>query len=132
MRFMVDTDTCIYVARKRPNVLARLSELPLHDVGMSIVTYAELRFGAEKSASPAEGLRTLEEFTEGVPVLLFNREVAGIYGKVRLYLQRKGQIIGNNDLWIAAHCLQLGLTLITNNEDEFRRVPNLRIENWTK
>jgi tRNA(fMet)-specific endonuclease VapC len=98
---------------------------------MSIVTYGELRFGAEKSERPREAIHTLDEFTEGVPVLLFHREVAGIYGKLRLYLQRNGQIIGNNDLWIAAHCLQLGLILVTNNEREFRRIPNLPIENWT-
>lgn len=57
--------------------------------------------------------------------------VARHYAQLRLDLERRGQIIGNNDLWIAAHCLQLGLTLVTNNESEFRRVPDLPIENWT-
>jgi tRNA(fMet)-specific endonuclease VapC len=58
-------------------------------------------------------------------------EVAKFYSKVRVDLERSGQIIGANDLWIAAHCLQLGLTLVTNNEREFSRIPNLPIENWT-
>jgi tRNA(fMet)-specific endonuclease VapC len=52
------------------------------------------------------------------------------YGGIPLHLETKGQMIGNNDLWIAAHCLHLGLTLVTNNEREFKRIPNLAIENW--
>jgi tRNA(fMet)-specific endonuclease VapC len=88
--------------------------------------------GAEKSDRYPEGLKALEVFIEAVPVLALDPEVARIYSRIRLDLERRGQIIGSNDLWIAAHCLQLGLTLVTNNEREFERIPDLRIENWTQ
>ena len=98
---------------------------------MSVVTYGELRIGAEKSNRYPASLNALEVFTQMVPVMPLEAEVARFYSQVRLDLERRGQIIGANDLWIAAHCLQLGLTLVTNNEREFRRIPGLPIENWT-
>ena len=98
---------------------------------MSVVTYGELRLGAEKSNRRNAALSELEVFAMAIPVLPLDRQVAEIYAKIRLDLQQRGQIIGANDLWIASHCLQLGLTLVTNNEREFSRIPNLTIENWT-
>ena len=98
---------------------------------MSLVTYGELRVGAEKSDRYPDSLNALELFIQAVPVLAMKPEVAHYYAKIRLDLQQRGRIIGANDLWIAAHCLQLGLTLVTNNEREFSRIPNLTIENWT-
>ena len=98
---------------------------------MSVVTYGELRVGAEKSDRYPESLRALELFIQAVTVLPMALEVARFYSKVRLDLEQRGLIIGTNDLWIASHCLQLGLTLLTNNEREFSRIPNLTIENWT-
>ena len=98
---------------------------------MSVVTYGELRAGAEKSDRYPATLNALEVFTHMVPVLPMEIEVARFYSQVRLDLERRGKIIGANDLWIAAHCLQLGLTLVTNNEREFSCIPNLAIENWT-
>ena|SRR5258708_1933899 len=132
MQYMLDTHTCIYLSRKSsPKVLARVSRYSPGDLVISTVTYGELRFGAEKSVHPGTGLKILDEFTQTVPVVALDKQVGESYGKLRLYLQRKGQIIGNNDLWIASHCLHLGLTLVTNNEREFKRIPNLPIENWT-
>ena len=87
--------------------------------------------GAEKSDRYPASLRALEIFIQAVPVLSMDVEVAKFYSNIRLDLQQRGQIIGANDLWIASHCLQLGLTLVTNNEREFSRIPNLTIENWT-
>jgi tRNA(fMet)-specific endonuclease VapC len=132
MRYMLDTNICIYIAKQNPpKVSARFARLALGDVGMSVVTYGELRFGAEKSTRSQAALRSLEEFIEAVPVLTFDKESAANYGRLRFDLERRGQPIGNNDLWIASHCLHLGLTLVTNNEREFSRIPNLPIENWT-
>jgi tRNA(fMet)-specific endonuclease VapC len=102
------------------------------DLAMSVVTFGELRVGAEKSDRYPGSLKALEMFAQVVPVIPMDPEVASFYGRVRLDLEQRGQIIGANDLWIASHCLQLGLTLVTNNEREFRRIPNLPIENWTK
>ena len=132
MKYMLDTDTCIYYSRKTsPNVIARVRRYSPGDLVISAVTYGELRFGAEKSENPTIALRLLDTFTQAVPVVSLEPQAAEHYGWIRLHLQRKGQIVGNNDLWIASHCLQLGLTLVTNNDREFRRIPNLTIENWT-
>jgi len=131
--YMLDTDICVYVAKQRyyPQVLARFNRLKFGDVGMSIVSYGELRFGAQKSDSPNEAIRQLSTFLEAVPVLTMESATAEYYGRLRCELERQGKPIGTNDLWIAAHCLQLGLTLVTNNEREFSRIPDLTIENWT-
>ncbi|HUD21796.1 MAG TPA: type II toxin-antitoxin system VapC family toxin [Acidobacteriaceae bacterium] len=129
---MLDTDTCIFYSRKTsPSATARVHRRSPGDLVISAVTYGELRFGAEKSANPVIALQMLDTFTQVVPALHLDPQVGEHYGRIRLHLQRKGRIIGNNDLWIASHCLQLGLTLVTNNEREFSRIPNLTIENWT-
>jgi tRNA(fMet)-specific endonuclease VapC len=133
MLYLLDTDSCVFIARqKHPKVSHRFQSHRAGDLAMSIVTYGELRVGAEKSGRYPATLDTLEVFARLVPPLPMEIEVARVYSRVRLDLERRGQIIGPNDLWIAAHCLQLGLTLVTNNEREFRRIPNLPIENWTK
>ena len=133
MLYMLDTDICVYVAKQRhyPQVLARFNRLRFGDVGMSIVSYGELRFGAQKSERPNEAIRQLGTFLEAVPILAMEPATAEYYGRLRCELERQGKPIGTNDLWIAAHCLQLGLTLVTNNEREFSRIPDLTIENWT-
>jgi tRNA(fMet)-specific endonuclease VapC len=133
MLYMLDTDTCIFVTRPNNAKLAgRFRQQRKGDLAISVVTYGELRVGAEKSDRYPDSLTYLEIFTQGVPVIPLDPEVAVFYGRVRSDLERRGKIIGANDLWIASHCLQLGLTLVTNNEREFRRIPNLPIENWTK
>jgi tRNA(fMet)-specific endonuclease VapC len=132
MQYMLDTDICVFIARQRtPKVTNRFRKHRKGDLAMSVVTYGELRMGAAKSDRYPDGIRALELFVEAVPVLAMEPEVAKLYAKIRLDLERRGQIIGGNDLWIASHCLQLGLTLVTNNEREFRRIPDLTIENWT-
>jgi tRNA(fMet)-specific endonuclease VapC len=133
MLYLLDTDTCAFIARqKHPKVTSRFRSHRAGDLAMSVVTYGELRVGAEKSDRYPESLKALELFIQAVPVLPIDPEVARFYSKVRLDLEQRGQIIGANDLWIASHCLQLGLTLVTNNEREFSRIPNLTIENWTR
>jgi tRNA(fMet)-specific endonuclease VapC len=132
MLYMLDTDICAYISRRNsPQVSARFQACPEGQMAVSVVTYGELRVGAEKSNRRNAALSELDLFTLAVPVLPMDRKVAEIYAKIRLDLQQRGQIIGANDLWIAAHCMQLGLTLVTNNEREFSRIPNLTIENWT-
>lgn len=133
MRYLLDTDTCAFIARqKHPKVTKRFQSHRAGDLAMSVVTYGELRVGAEKSDRYPATMNALEIFTQMVPVLSIDSEVGEFYASVRADLERRGQIIGANDLWIAAHCLQLGLTLVTNNEREFSRIPNLPIENWTQ
>jgi tRNA(fMet)-specific endonuclease VapC len=130
-RYLLDTNICIYIKNHRPaEVLARFSKLPPGKVAMSAITYGELCFGAEKSSKPKETRHILEQLITLIPVLSLDAAVSISYGKIRQHLQADGKLIGNNDLWIAAHALAAKLILVTNNVGEFERVPSLRIENW--
>ena len=130
-RYLLDTNICIYIKNHRPaEVLARFSKLPPDKVVMSAITYGELCFGAEKSSKPRETRQILEHLIVLIPVLPLDATVSMHYGKIRQSLQVSGKLIGNNDLWIAAHALAGKLILVTNNEAEFKRVPGLKVENW--
>lgn len=129
---MLDSDTCVYVHRNRPpQVLKRFEALTEGEAVVSVVTFGELLYGAAKSAKRTEALQTLEAFKRVVHVLPMDEAVAEAYGVIRAGLERRGELIGNNDLWIAAHALSASLTLVTNNESEFSRVKGLKIQNWT-
>ena len=129
--FMLDTDMLIKLRQRRsPGVTARVAALLPGVVLMSVVTYGELWAGAEKSVDPARQIATLRAMCTIVPVADMPAEAGAAYGAIRADLERRGQIIGANDLWIAAHARTAGLTLVTGNEREFRRVPGLSIENW--
>ena len=131
LRYLLDTDTIIYIKRFRPPaVRERLDRQARGSVGMSVVTYGELMFGAECGRETERSLEILENLARAIPVINLPRAAANCYGKVRAELARAGQVIGHNDLWIAAHALSDDLTLVTNNEREFRRVPGLKVENW--
>ncbi|MBW7923426.1 MAG: type II toxin-antitoxin system VapC family toxin [Burkholderiaceae bacterium] len=131
LRYLLDTNICIYIANSRPRGVARrFARLPSGSVGMSLITYGELRFGAEKSRQRETALDVLEQFAELVPVLSPDAAVGQAYGALRAHLQRTGTPIGNNDLWIAAHALALSVTLVSNNTREFERVPGLDLQNW--
>jgi tRNA(fMet)-specific endonuclease VapC len=131
LRYLLDTNICIYIARDRPvEVVARFEKLQPGDVAMSIVTYGELCYGARKSRYRSENLNVLNELISIIPVIPLNAGVGDHYGEVRALLERSGRLIGNNDLWIASHALSLRVPLVTNNEKEFHRVPGLIVQNW--
>ena len=133
LRYLLDTNIIIYVRRRRPpEVLAHFDRLKPGDAGLSVITYGELLYGLEKSLSPADGLGQLEELAAVVPILPLPKEAARTYGAIRAALEVNGEMIGHNDLWIAAHALAAELTLVTNNEREFRRVRGLKLENWAR
>ena len=130
-RFLLDTNICIYIRRKKPEgVLRRFRGLKQGEAVLSVITFGELVYGAEKSAQQAAALELLRELAQVLPVMGLPETAAEAYGTIRAELERKGQMIGNNDLWIAAHAKAAELTLVTNNEREFRRVRGLRVENW--
>jgi len=130
-RYLLDTNICIYIQRRKPGeVLARFKKLKPGDAAISIITWGELRYGAEKSKQRKMALDVLEEFKTIIPVLHMPESAGNSYGTIRAALETKGQPIGNNDLWIAAHAKALSLTLVTNNEREFKRVPGLKVRNW--
>jgi tRNA(fMet)-specific endonuclease VapC len=131
MKYLLDTDICIEAIRQRSEqVVKHCEEHAGEGIGISAITYAELEFGCEKSSSPTKNRRALEKFLCGLVVDDFPVAAGLAYAKIRHALERKGSIIGPNDLLIAAHCLQVGATLVTNNVREFRRLPGLRVVNW--
>lgn len=128
---LLDTNICIYIARSRPpSVARRFARAAPGSLGISIVTWGELCFGAAKSSDPARARSLLEDFARAVGVLDLPAAAGRHYGDVRAELQRAGTPIGNNDLWIAAHALALDVPLVSNNTREFERVPGLKLENW--
>jgi len=130
-RYLLDTNICIHIRRKKPEeVLRRFRTLKQGEAVLSVITFGELLYGAEKSAQRAAALELLRELAQVLPVMGLPETAAAAYGTMRADLERKGQMIGNNDLWIAAHARAAGLTLVTNNEREFRRVRGLKVENW--
>ena len=131
-RYMLDTDTCSYVMRRSNDaLLKRLSKVPVGDVCMSVITKAELLYGVEVSPKRRQDEAAVEALLRYVEVLDFPDEASSHYAKIRADLKTRGTMIGANDLLIAAHARSLGLTLITNNVREFRRVRHLVIDNWT-
>jgi tRNA(fMet)-specific endonuclease VapC len=130
-RYLLDTNICIYIRQKRPEeVLRRFRKLRPGEAGLSVITYGELLYGAAKSKQRDLALERLHELISLMPALALPEEAAEAYGTIRAELESKGEMIGNNDLWIAAHAMAVGLTLVTNNEREFRRVHGLKIQNW--
>ncbi len=131
MRYLLDTNTCIYIIKRSPpDVYDRFKTLHIGDVGVSSITYCELQFGVAKSSRPDENQLALTEFLSPLEVRDFPSAAAIAFGKIRAHLQSAGTPIGNYDLLIAAHALYEGFTLVTNNTEEFNRVPGLKLENW--
>jgi len=131
--FMLDTNICIYIIKKKPDqVIERLRHTRVPDVGVSSITLSELEYGAAKSARPEQNKLAIVEFLAPLEILPYDDMAAQEYGKVRVYLEKQGTPIGSMDMLIAAHALSLNCILVTNNESEFRRIPALKIENWAK
>ncbi|MBL8513314.1 MAG: type II toxin-antitoxin system VapC family toxin [Betaproteobacteria bacterium] len=130
MKYLLDTDICIYLINARPaSVLNKFRRHSVGDLGISSVTASELAYGVAKSAS-ARNRAALEDFLLTLPTLEYDLDAAMAYGQIRAALEAKGTLIGPLDLLIAAHALSRQMVLVTNNEKEFRRVPKLKVENW--
>jgi len=131
LTYMLDTDICIYIIKRKPkSALERLEMLQPGQLTMSAITFAELMNGAKKSQHIESNISKLNELAELIEICPFDQKAAVFYGDVRSALEKKGETIGSNDLLIAAHALSLNLILVTNNEKEFKRVDGLKIENW--
>jgi tRNA(fMet)-specific endonuclease VapC len=130
-RYMLDTDTCSYIMKRSNDaVLKRIRKIPVHEVCISVITKSELLYGVELSPKRQQDETALTSFLGYVEVLDFPDRASAHYAMIRADLKKQGTMIGANDLFIAAHARCLGLTLVTNNSREFRRVRNLAIENW--
>ena len=131
MRYMLDTNICIYSIKHKPEkVFQKLQEVEPEDVCVSSVTYAELVHGVEKSSAVEKNRLALSMLLANIEILDFNVDAADCYGKIRADLEKKGTPIGPLDMMIAGHAQSRGYTVVTNNEKEFSRVSNLKIENW--
>ncbi|MHB1880774.1 MAG: type II toxin-antitoxin system tRNA(fMet)-specific endonuclease VapC [Acidithiobacillus sp.] len=129
--YLLDTNICIYITKHHPpEVRARFAQHRAAEVGMSVVTFGELMYGAEKSQVRDKALKVLDQLRSSIQVLEIPVDAGQHYGQIRARLEKMGKPIGNNDLWIAAHALSENLVLVTNNTQEFSRVEGLQLENW--
>lgn len=133
MHYLLDTNICIYLIKSHPlSVLEKFKKTSPEAIAISSITFAELHYGVEKSQHHEKNRAALKKFTLPLEILPFDDLACLHYGKLRAYLEKIGQPIGPMDLMIAAHALSLKVTLVTNNEKEFIKVPHLSVENWAK
>ena len=131
MIYMLDTDICIYIIKRKPlRVLKRLELMQPDQLSISAITFAELMNGAKKSQRVEANVSRLNALGEILEVCSFDQQAAVAYGDVRSSLEMRGEVIGAHDLLIAAHALSLDRILVTNNEREFKRVEGLKVDNW--
>ena len=131
MRFLLDTNICIYLIKKKPtSVIERLQSEKIDDIGISSITLSELLYGVEKSKARDRNMKALIKFLAPLHISPYGDRASQEYGGIRAALEKQGTPIGPLDMLIAAHARSANFTLVTNNEGEFRRVPGLAIENW--
>lgn len=130
MKLILDTNTCVYALKLHGRVVDRLREHLPDDLGVTIITVAELWFGARKSVRPVATRREIDAFLEPLGVLPFDRAAADAYADIRFDLERTGRPIGERDLMIASIASARSLTVVTHNLTEFARVPHLKTEDW--
>jgi tRNA(fMet)-specific endonuclease VapC len=133
VKYLLDTNTCIYVIKKKPaSVVQRLRSQRTEDVAVSTVTVAELDYGVEKSQHQDRNRVALLQFLVPLEILDFDQYAAGHYGEIRARLRKAGTPIGPLDMLIGAQARAHGLILVTNNTHEFSRVEGLQIANWVE
>ncbi|MDO9303625.1 MAG: type II toxin-antitoxin system VapC family toxin [Anaerolineales bacterium] len=128
---MLDTNICVSLIRQKPaGLIERLISHAPGEIGISTIAVAELSHGAQKSAQPKHNILALEQFLLPLEVADFDQPASDAYGLIRAHLEKNGNIIGSMDMLIGAHALSLEVILVTNNTREFKRIPNLQIEDW--
>ena len=133
MKFMLDTNICIYIIKQKPPVvIKRFYQTEISEIGISSITLSELLYGVSKSSKPEQNQIALTQFIAPLDILSYGDEAAQYYGELRAHLEKHGKPIGSLDMLIAAHALSTNCVLVTNNEKELIRVPNLKIDNWVK
>jgi len=132
LKYMLDTNIAIHVIKRRPIEMLQTFNQHAGQLCISSITLAELLHGVEKSSFVEKNLKNVEDFISRLDVLEYGNKAASHYGEIRADLERKGTIIGVNDLHIAGHARSEGLVIVTNNTKEFKRVSGLRLENWVE
>jgi tRNA(fMet)-specific endonuclease VapC len=130
LKYLLDTNIVIYVLKRRPKEVLEIFNRNAIRMAISSITLSELIYEAEKSSNVDKNLEAIEEFVSHLDVLPYDAKASQHYGQIKAALEKRGEIIGENDIHIAAHAISQGLILVTNNLREFKRVPNLALENW--
>jgi len=131
MKYLLDTNICVYIIRNRPEeVRKKFVAYAIGDIGISSITIAELQLGVERNRQREQTAFALEQFLQPLDIADFDLQAAAQYAKIRVHLEKRGTPIGPLDYLIAAHAVSLDATLVTSNVREFQRVPGLKIENW--
>jgi len=133
MKYLLDTNACIYLIKRKPaHVIRKMMKMKTDEIGISTITLSELQYGIEKSDFPEKNQMALLEFLIPFGILDFDQKAAGMYGRIRSTLEKKGKPIGSMDMLIAAVAKSVRLILVTNNVKEFMRIEGLMIENWVE
>ncbi|MDH2927156.1 type II toxin-antitoxin system tRNA(fMet)-specific endonuclease VapC [Lonepinella koalarum] len=132
LKYMLDTNMVIYVIKHRPLEVLNMFNLNIGRMCVSSITVGELYYGAEKSAYPERNLSVIDDFLSRLKVVDYTPKNAAHYGNIKAELSKQGNLIGENDLHIAAHARSEGLILVSNNLREFERVSGLITQNWIK
>ena len=130
IKYLLDTNIVIYVMKRRPIEVLETFNQNASRMAISAITMSELHHGAEKSERVTQNLEVIEDFASRLEILPYTEKASQHYGSIRSVLEKSGQVIGVNDLHIAAHARSEGLVLVTNNVREFERIPALAVENW--
>jgi tRNA(fMet)-specific endonuclease VapC len=132
MRYMLDTNICIYLIKQKPEkVLRHFKAHSVGEIGISSITLAELRYGVERSQQVQKNRQALEEFILPLEIAAFDEAAADVYGNMRAGLEQAGTPVGSMDMLIGALALSLGVTLVTNNLREFKKIKNLKVVDWS-
>lgn len=132
MKFMLDTNTCIYIIKQKPaKVLKHFTTYSVGDIGISSITLAELRYGVAKSQQIQKNQEALDAFILPLEIADFDEKASRVYGIIRAALEKAGNPIGSMDMLIGSHTLSLGIPLVTNNIKEFKRIKGLKVIDWT-
>jgi tRNA(fMet)-specific endonuclease VapC len=132
MSFLLDTDTCIYWLRGHESVRQRIEAMKPGNLAVSMISLAELHYGADCSDKPEHNHKVLDDFVSGLNILTLEQPVARRFGEIKAKLRRDGKLIEDFDLLIAATALAHDLILVTNNLEHFERIENLQIEDWVR
>ena len=133
MKYLIDTNICIYIMNKRPiDVIQKFKAVKMGEIGISTITVSELQYGVSKSRQRNRNEIRLNEFMAPLEILPYDEAAAETYGEIRFNLEKAGKPIGPLDLLIAAHAMSRSLTLVTNNDKEFKRIKNLKVTNWAR
>lgn len=130
LRYMLDTNICIYVIKNYPLELRDRFNQLADQLCISSITLGELHYGAEKSARRSDNLHAIAHFAARLEVLPLSANAAAHYGQIRAQLEREGRPVGAYDMLIGAHARSEGMILVTNNRREFERMDGLQVENW--